>query len=155
MFRAGIDMSQGQSLSTQNKFLCQRVSVSCLEECQMIVIFLLQHHSLQLFPLPTPYHRSRRIPGSNNHVLISLQPDQPPTASSHAHHTADAPYHRSRNGPLPSPLPQRLSTQHGPQTRSRAYHQRECQEEVPTPAYMPQVPPEHWKEPEYLDTKKS
>ena len=28
MFRAGDDMSQGHSLSTQNKFLCQRVSVS-------------------------------------------------------------------------------------------------------------------------------
>ena len=72
MYRAGNDLSQDQSSKGP------RASICCLEEHQIIVVVVVVafvFSILRLFPLPTPYYRPRRIPGPDNHILISLQPD--------------------------------------------------------------------------------
>lgn len=54
-----------------------------------------------LFPTPLDY-RSSRIPRTNNHILILLQPYQPPTTSPHPYSAPQSPSHHPPHNSFPS-----------------------------------------------------
>ena len=47
--------------------------------------------SFSIPPQPRSQHRPRRIPRSNNHILILLQPNQPPATDPHSQYHSSAP----------------------------------------------------------------
>jgi len=94
---------------------------------------------------PCVQHRSCGIPRSNNNILVTLQPNKPPTTSTHNQASAQSSNHNPKYRTPPSPAPDHANT------TSSSYYEDHGQDEMALEGDVFEVPTEYGKETEDLD----